>query len=301
MDTQWPKWHQLLRAYLQAKGCYRHLTILLDLALLNPTPGFDTDINEEIYQKLRSKCWDGTAITYIRMASEFDGHGAGKALKERYNKRSRQQLESYKKLAKTHRHISGTSMPVHIDEFETILSYMPECGYMPTASDRFEWFLPSVTETIYASTKTHCLTEQINGTLDWGNMVHLFNHTCFQQYPHYLTAEMADKKLTQNSVTLGYPMGSKPCVLHPDSNHTTEQCKKLRDIKTSQPNYNPSGKGKGKNKRKGKTRNKGNRTEKPTWKTGPNKGSNPKGKERTWTRTWNRQRYILLSLSQSWS
>ena len=171
-------------------------------------------------------------------------------------------------------------MPVHIDQFETILSYMPECGYMPTASDRFEWFLPSVTETIYASAKTHCLTEQINGTLDWGNMVHLFNHTCFQQYPHFLTAEMADKKLTQNSVKLGYPMGSKPCVLHPDSNHTTEQCKKLRDLKTNQPNYTPSGKGKGRQKGKGKTKGKGNRSDKPTWKPGPNKGSNPKGKGR---------------------
>ena len=77
-------------------------------------------------------------------------------------------------------------------------------------------------------------------------------------------------------------MGSKPCVLHPDSNHTTEQCKKLRDLKTSQPNYNPSGtgKGKGKNKGKGKARTKGNRNDKPQWKTGPNKGTNPKGKGR---------------------
>ncbi len=72
------------------------------------------DKNGEIYQKLHSKCWDGTAITYIRMAAEFDGHGAGKALKDRYNKRSPQQLESYKKLAKEHRHVSGTSMPAHI-------------------------------------------------------------------------------------------------------------------------------------------------------------------------------------------
>ena len=111
-------------------------------------------INEEIYQKLQSKCWDGTAITYIRMAVEFDGHGAGKQLKERYNKRYPQLLESYKKLAKELRHVSGTSMPAHVDQFEAILSYMPECGYVPTSSDRFEWFPPSVTEGIYASAKT---------------------------------------------------------------------------------------------------------------------------------------------------
>jgi hypothetical protein len=68
-------------------------------------------------------------------------------------------------------------MPAHVDLFEAILSYTPECGYVPTSSDRFEWFLPSVTEGIYASAKTLSLTQQINGTLEWGNIVHLFNHT----------------------------------------------------------------------------------------------------------------------------
>jgi hypothetical protein len=185
-DTQWPKWYQLLRTYLQAKGwltTFDHPVGPGTAAY--PTPGFDIEINEEIYQKLQSKCWDGTAITYIRMAAEFDGHGAGKQLKERYNKRSPQLLESYKKLAKEIRHVSGTSMPAHVDQFEAILSYMPECGYVPTSSDRFEWFLPSVTEGIYASAKTLSFTQQINGTLEWGNLVHLFNHTCYQQYPHF--------------------------------------------------------------------------------------------------------------------
>ncbi len=87
MDTQWPKWHQLLRAYLQAKGWLTTFDHPIGPGTaLNPTPGFDTDINEEIYKKLHSKCWDGTAITYIRMAAEFDGHGAGKALKEKLQK-----------------------------------------------------------------------------------------------------------------------------------------------------------------------------------------------------------------------
>ena len=124
-DTQWPKRYQLLRAYLQAKGWL----VTFDHPIgpgtaSHPTPDFDIEINEEIYQKLQSKCWDGTAITYIRMAAEFDGHGAGKQLKERYNKRSPQLLESYKKLAKELRHVSGTSMPAHVDQFEAILSYM---------------------------------------------------------------------------------------------------------------------------------------------------------------------------------
>jgi hypothetical protein len=181
-----------------------------------------------------------------------------------------------------HTGISQTSMPVHIDQFEAILSYMPECGYIPTASDRFEWFLPSVTETIYASAKTHCLTEQISGTLEWGNMVHLFNHTCYQQYTHFLTAELQDKKkLTQNAVKMGQFSGNNTCVLHPESNHTTEQCKKLRDLKaTTKPTYPLSGKRKGNPKGKGKGREKGNRIpyDKPHWKAGASAGSNPKGK-----------------------
>ena len=162
-DTQWPKWYQLLRAYLQAKGWLITFDHPVGPGTADePTPGFDIEINEEIYQKLQSKCWDGTAITYIRMAAEFDGHGAGKQLKERYNKRSPQLLENYKKLAKELRHVSGTSMPAHVDQFEAILSYMPECGYVPTSSDRFEWFLPSVTEGIYASAKTLSLTHATN-------------------------------------------------------------------------------------------------------------------------------------------
>ena len=278
LDTQWPKWYQLLRAYLQAKGWLTTFDHPIGPGTaLAPTIGFDMDKNGEIYQKLHSKCWDGTAITYIRMAAEFDGHGAGKALKDRYNKRSPQQLESYKKLAKEHRHVSGTSMPAHIDQFETILSYMPECGYIPTAADRFEWFLPSVTEAIYASAKTHCLTEQINGTLEWGNMVHLFNHTCYQQYPHFLTADLQSKKLTQNTVKLAH--GAKPCMIHPESNHTTEQCKKLRELKNpSTPNSFPKGRGKGKNGGKGKRsgqHTKGNKIEGN--KKGKGYGS-PKGK-----------------------
>jgi hypothetical protein len=72
-DTQWPKWYQLLRAYLLAKGWL----VTFDHPIgpgtaSHPTPDFDIEINEEIYQKLQSKCWDGTAITYIRMAAEFD-------------------------------------------------------------------------------------------------------------------------------------------------------------------------------------------------------------------------------------
>ena len=88
-DAQWPQWYQLLRSYLQAKGwlsTFDHVTGPGTLA--QPTPDFDLDKNTKIYQKLHSKCYEGTASTYVRMAAEFDGHGAGKQLKERYNKKS---------------------------------------------------------------------------------------------------------------------------------------------------------------------------------------------------------------------
>jgi hypothetical protein len=91
-DSQWPKWYQLLRAYLQARGWLTTFDHPIGPGTLqNPTPDFDTDINSLIYQKLQAKCFEGTASTYVRMAAEFDGHGAGAHLKKRYNNSSPQQ------------------------------------------------------------------------------------------------------------------------------------------------------------------------------------------------------------------
>ena len=99
-DSQWPKWYKLLRAYLQARGWLTTFDHPLGPGTLHcPTKDFDTDINSLIYQKLQAKCFEGTASTYVRMAAEFDGHGAGAHLKKRYNNSSPQQLESYILLA----------------------------------------------------------------------------------------------------------------------------------------------------------------------------------------------------------
>ncbi len=171
-DSQWSKWYQLLRAYLQARGWLPNFDHPIGRSTNGrPTPDFDTDINSLIYQKLQAKCFEGTASTYVRMAAEFDGHGAGAHLKKRYNNSSPQQLESYIILAKGHRHTSGTSMPLHIDQYEAILGYMPDCGKIPTITERIDCFLPTVTEDIYASAKAMCLTQKIQGTLEWGDMV----------------------------------------------------------------------------------------------------------------------------------
>jgi hypothetical protein len=70
-------------------------------------------------------------------------------------------------------------------------------------------------------------------------------------------------------------------MIHPESNHTTEQCKKLRELKhSSPPNLFPKGKGKGKNSDKGKrsgSYTKGNITKTAGNKKGKGYG-NPKGK-----------------------
>jgi hypothetical protein len=96
---------------------------------------------------------------------------------------------------------------------------------MPTNTERIDWFIPTVTEEIYASAKAMCLTQKIQGTLQWGDMVLLFNHTCFARYPHFQIAELqTTKKLSQNSVN----STNTKCALHPDGNHTTADCKKLR-------------------------------------------------------------------------
>jgi hypothetical protein len=97
-DAQWERWYELLRSYFQAKGWLETFDHPIGPGTPdNLTPGFDNSINEKIYQKIQSKCYEGTAGTYVRMAAEFDGHGVGTKLRTRYHGYSTQKLESYKK------------------------------------------------------------------------------------------------------------------------------------------------------------------------------------------------------------
>ncbi len=75
---------------------------------------------------------------------------------------------------------------------------MPDCGKIPTNIERIDWFLPTVTEDIYASAKAMCLTQKIQGTLEWGDMILFFNHTCFARYPHFQIAELQTGKKTHS-------------------------------------------------------------------------------------------------------
>jgi hypothetical protein len=71
-------------------------------------------------------CKIGHAVTYIKKAAEFDGHGAGRQLLLHYHGFSKERHRTLKKTitSKQLRHINGTSMVKHIDLFEKI------CGQM---------------------------------------------------------------------------------------------------------------------------------------------------------------------------
>jgi hypothetical protein len=124
-----------------------------------------------------------------------------------------------------------------------------------------------------------CLTQKIQGTLEWGVMVLLFNHTCFARYPHFQIAELqTGKKLSQNSVN----SHTTKCALHPDGNHTTADCKKLRQLQLN-PTQDKGGRGKNfKGTGRGNQRHprQGNRNPPPTKGNKGNKGKG-KGKQQT--------------------
>ena len=108
LDTQWDDFYLQLRTYLEAKGwldTFDHKT--------GPgTPGFNTEINKKIYNKLLALCRKGTAGTYVTKAASSNGWEAGKYLIERYEGFSKQRAHSLQNLIENIRHIHGTNMTV---------------------------------------------------------------------------------------------------------------------------------------------------------------------------------------------
>ena len=120
-DEKWDEFYAQLRTYLATKNW---LTTFED-----PTgpgaPGFDNDINKKIYNELLMLCKAGHAVTYVKKAAEFDGHGAGRQLLLRYDGFSKQRQKSLRKTIEQLRHVNGTNITKHIDLFEKIADNSP--------------------------------------------------------------------------------------------------------------------------------------------------------------------------------
>jgi len=69
LDTQWDDFYLQLRTYLEAKGWLD----TFDHSTGPGTPGFSTEINKKIYNKLLALCRKGTAGTYVTKAAASNG------------------------------------------------------------------------------------------------------------------------------------------------------------------------------------------------------------------------------------
>ena len=79
LDTQWDDFYLQLRTYLEAKGWLA----TFDHPTGPGTPGFNTEINKKIYNKLLALCRKGTAGTYVTKAAASNGWEAGRYLIDR--------------------------------------------------------------------------------------------------------------------------------------------------------------------------------------------------------------------------
>jgi hypothetical protein len=174
LDTQWDDFYLQLRTYLEEIG--RLDTV--DHKTGPGSPGFNTEINEKIYNKLLALCRKGTAGTYVTKAASSNGWEAGRYLIERYEGFSKQLAHSLQNLIENIRHIHGTNMTRHIDKFERICGMMAHSNpdKPPTDEDKVEWFLESVTEKTYDSVHAGCTEKQLDGTLTFARVVKLYTH-----------------------------------------------------------------------------------------------------------------------------
>ncbi len=171
-DDKLEGWYKQWRAYLQAKEW-------LSTADHQEGPGaknFNLQVKSLVYNTLMSLCQKGKAITYIKQAAEFDGHGANKQLLLRYDGYSKQKLQSLKKCIETMRHISGTNMSHHIDKFERICGQIVSWGFVPEQEEKINWFMASVHEWTYEAMHAHCINLQLQGTLTFSQLIKLCTH-----------------------------------------------------------------------------------------------------------------------------
>ena len=201
-DQHWDEFYSQLRSYFAAKdwlSTFDHPT--------GPgTADFNMAINLKIYNKLTMLCHKGTAITYIRMAAEFDGWGAGKSLLARYHGFSKQRHRTLRHTIENLRHVNGTNICTHIDLFEKLCTQMAHNDPMnpPTEEQKIDWFLDTVTERTYESVHANCSDANIAGTLTFNKVIKLYTHKCFSRYPQFQLSELvgsAKSPITNNSTT----------------------------------------------------------------------------------------------------
>ena len=119
-DGKWDEFYSQLRTYLSAKDW---LTTF-EHPIGPGAPGFHNEVNKKLYNKLLMLCKTGHAVTYIKKAAEFDGHGAGRQLLLRYDGFSKERHRTLRKTIEQLLHTNGTNMVKHIDLFEKICRQM---------------------------------------------------------------------------------------------------------------------------------------------------------------------------------
>ena len=136
-DAGYGKWWKSFRAYAKDKKWLPTLEDPLGPGTpSNPNPNFDHDINTAIYNKLQHLTGDGKASTWISRAPEFNGWAAAQELVTRYGGHTRQQVSTLKNTLRTMKHVKGTSMPNHIDDFEAVVQNLEACGNIPDDDEK---------------------------------------------------------------------------------------------------------------------------------------------------------------------
>ena len=273
-DEKWDEFYSQLRTYLAAKDwleTFEHPT--------GPgAAGFNNAVNRKIYNKLIMLCKNGHALTYIKKAAEFDGHGAGKELLLRYDGYSKQRHRTLRKTIEQLRHVNGTNITKHIDVFEKICGQMAHNNPVnpPTEEQRIDWFLDTVHERTYDSVHASCVDAHLEGKLTFAKLVKLYTHKCFQRYPHFQLSEIDSKiDLSNNANSLqrgGRKEKGKGKMRYEKGKGQWRNDNRNIDNRDHTSNGEPSrgqnGKGKGKGRQKGKgrgtNRTQGNRTTKET-------------------------------------
>ena len=53
------------------------------------------------------------------------------------------------------RYVPGSNMATHVDTFDTILTRLSHCNFIPSESEKLDWFLDSVPDPKYSYVREH--------------------------------------------------------------------------------------------------------------------------------------------------